>query len=181
MTMPMATGMSSLRNEVIFCGLPSSNTVKSFRARLVTRRLWSSTTVACSVTSSTSFLKTKTSPCCASGASPCCGTCTVSPGWLGAGGTGAASAGYAGPGIAGGACAGGFCAGAVGWPAALPAEADCAEAVEFCATIQVPKQQNQYRSACTRRMPASIPWVHSIPFWRRRAAAAGPSADSVSL
>src|ERR1019366_262751 len=142
MTMPIATGMSSLRNEVIFWGLPSSNTVKSFLARLAIRRLWSSTTVACKVTSSTSFLKTKTSPCCTVGSSPCCGTCTVSLGWLGAGGSGTASCWplWAGA-FAGGACAGGFCAGAVCWPAALPAGTGCPGVAGFWATIQAPKHR----------------------------------------
>src|SRR5271165_4355438 len=67
----MATGMSSRRKAVIFWGWPSSKTVKELRSRSVTRRCLSSTTVACSVTSSTSLRKTKTSPLFSAGACPC--------------------------------------------------------------------------------------------------------------
>src|SRR5450755_8055 len=69
-TMPMATGMSSRRKAVIFWGWPSSKTVKELRSRSVTRWCLSSTTVACSVTSSTSLRKTKTSPLFSAGACP---------------------------------------------------------------------------------------------------------------
>src|SRR6516162_401580 len=70
-TMPMATGISSRRNEVIFCAWLSSKTAKSARLRSVTRWFLSSTTVACNVTSSTSLWKTYKSPFFSAGFCPC--------------------------------------------------------------------------------------------------------------
>src|ERR1700752_1587196 len=60
MRIPIDTGISSLWNEMMFCGFPSSNTVKALRSSVVTMCCLSSTTEACSITSSTSLRKTKT-------------------------------------------------------------------------------------------------------------------------
>src|SRR5664279_3555831 len=73
--------MSSRRKEMIFWGWPSSKTVKELRSRSVTRWCLSSTTVAWSVTSSTSLRKTKTSPLFSAGACPCAADGTGSAGF----------------------------------------------------------------------------------------------------